>query len=254
MTDRLTFDDVTLLDIVDSTNDAVKRRLRDGPSAPFLVAAREQTKGRGRSGRVWSSRPGNLAVTYYYPFEGSHQDAARLSFAVSLAVRDALCQLAPMAEIKLKWPNDVLMNRKKVCGILLENLGHDAARRLQLLIGIGINLRHHPDPKDSNWPATSMDAETVDTADFQRMLDTLTGALTTRLRSEARTGFDATRKDWLKHAIRLGDTIEVRLPTQQLHGVFREIDSNGALVLETASGVRTITAGDVFFPEGAECC
>ena len=253
MTNRLAFEDVTVLDIVDSTNDAVKRWLNDGARDPFLIAARQQTKGRGRSGRIWSSKSGNLAATFYYPFDGSHQEAARLSFAVSLAVRDALRQLAPTPDIKLKWPNDVLMNGKKVCGILLENLGHDSDRRLQLLIGIGINLMHHPDPENSNWPPTSVYAETNDRVGFKHALNTLSSALTIRLGSEANTGFGQTRTDWLQQATRLGESIVVRLPTQELQGVFRDIDANGALVLETASGVRTITAGDVFFPEGAGC-
>ena len=253
MTTQLTFEDVTVLDSVDSTNDAVKRRLETGGTTPFVVAAREQTKGRGRSGRAWASQPGNLAVTFFYPFDGSHQAAARLSFSVSLAVREALLQLAPGSDVGIKWPNDVLMNGKKICGILLENLGQDADGKLRLLIGIGLNLVHHPAPQDSNWPATSIFAETDKVTSFEQALSAVTISVTTQLHSEARMGFAKTRSEWLEHAIRLGKTISVRLPTTEWTGVFRDIDENGALVLETASGVRTVTAGDVFFPEDVEC-
>ena len=150
MTDADASSDIVILDTVDSTLDAAKRRLETGSDAAFVIAAREQTKGRGRAGRVWKSTPGNLAVTFHHPFEGSHQEAARLSFAVSLAVRDVLKNLAPEAEIRIKWPNDVLLNQRKVCGILLENLGGTQSYSLRLLIGIGVNLANHPDAVDSN--------------------------------------------------------------------------------------------------------
>ncbi|MEL7154269.1 MAG: biotin--[acetyl-CoA-carboxylase] ligase [Pseudomonadota bacterium] len=253
MSHALAFDDVTVLDTVDSTNDAVKRRLSGGNERPFVIAAREQTKGRGRSGRSWSSKPGNLAATFYVPFEGNHQEAARLSFAVSLAVHDALKRIATGIGIGIKWPNDVLLNHRKVCGILLENLGRTSDGRLQLLIGIGINLIQHPDPADSNWYPTSVRAETQTDVSFDRALSELTQAVQKRLNAETKHGFARTRAEWLERAVRLGEEITVRLPNQQWHGIFREIDALGALVLETASGVRTVTAGDVFFPEGAAC-
>lgn len=244
---------VTILDSVDSTNDAVRRRLAEGATDPFVIAARQQTKGRGRSGRVWRSPEGNLAVTFYFPFDGSWQDAARLSFAVSLGVRDAVSALAPGTEQSLKWPNDVLLNGRKVCGILLENIGKDVEGRLQILIGIGLNLASHPDPAEANWTPTSILAETGNAPSFEAALDQLVSAVPARLYAERALGFAETRRNWLARAVRLGTEITVRLQDQSFSGIFREIDDTGALVLETASGIRTVTAGDVFFPKEAGC-
>ena len=69
MTDADASSDIVILDTVDSTLDAAKRRLETGSDAAFVIAAREQTKGRGRAGRVWKSTPGNLAVTFHHPFD-----------------------------------------------------------------------------------------------------------------------------------------------------------------------------------------
>ena len=253
MSVALTFDDISVLDTVDSTNDAARRKLTEGAFAPFVIASREQTKGRGRSGRAWSSQPGNLAATFYHPFQGSHQHAARLSFAVSLAVLDTIRALVRGAPVAIKWPNDVLLDHKKVCGILLENQGHRPDGLMHLLIGIGINLAHHPDPGESNWPPTSIASVTGTPAPFDSALKLLIQCVESRLRAESASGFEATRTEWLSHAARLRETIDVRLPSQTLQGVFRDIDDTGALVLETASGVRKVTAGDVFFPRDARC-
>ncbi len=253
MTDADASSDIVILDTVDSTLDAAKLRLEAGSDAPFVIAAREQTKGRGRAGRVWKSTPGNLAVTFHQPFEGSHQEAARLSFTVSLAVRDVLKNLAPEAEVRIKWPNDVLLNQRKVCGILLENLGGTQNNSLRLLIGIGVNLANHPDAAGSNWPATSIAAETGKTPAFETALSLLVEAVNRRILIEQASGFSSTRREWLASAARLGQSITVRLPGRELHGLFQDIDETGALVLETAAGIRKITAGDVFFPEVAIC-
>ena len=250
----LTTGAITVLDSVDSTMDAARRRLSEGVSEPFVIAARQQTTGRGRSGRVWQSASGNLAVTFYLPFDGTYAEAARLGFDVSLGVQDALAELAPGVPAYLKWPNDVLLNGRKVCGLLLENLGHAADRRLQILIGIGVNLAHHPDPADSNWPPTSIARETGAAPAFDAALQAILRTVPARLRRDCELGFEATRRDWLARAARRNEPLTARLANENVTGIFRDIDPSGALVLETATGMRKVTAGDVFFPEVTECC
>lgn len=250
----LTAGAITVLDSVDSTMDAARRRLSEGATEPFAIAAKRQTKGRGRSGRAWQTVSGNLAVTFYMPFSGTYAEAARLGFAVSLGVRDAIEALAPGQPIALKWPNDVLLNGKKVCGILLENLGARGDGSLQILIGIGINLAHHPYPADSNWPPTSIAVETGADPGFEAALQRVVRAVSERIRNELENGFDTTREHWLAHAARKGETLTARLADEAITGIFTDIDATGALVLETSSGMRKVTAGDVFFPELAACC
>ena len=239
-----------LHDSIDSTNEEAKRLLAVGQVGPLWIAARRQTAGKGRQGRSWSSQPGNLAATYLAPFAGGPADAALLSFVAALAVADTFDNLAPGQNIALKWPNDVLLNGRKACGILLESFGNKD-NSLYLAIGIGLNLSHHPGPDSTNWPPTSIEDETGTAPEFGLSLNLLALALSDRLQELSTQGFAATRQAWLGRAAHLGQDIQVRLPRETLTGRFAGLDTTGALVLEQPTGTRLIAAGDVFFPEAA---
>ena len=239
----------TVYDSIDSTNEEARRRHAAGHGLPQWIAAHRQEKGRGRQGRDWSSPVGNLSATRLHLFQGTPPEAARLSFTVALAVAETVETMAPDVPVKLKWPNDVLLAGKKVCGILLESFGPSDDGKLAIAIGIGINLAHHPDPTAANWPPTSIAAETGEVPAFDTALELLARNLDTRL--AATTDFASIRRDWLARAANLGKEIQVRLPNETLHGRFADLDAEGALVLEGAGGQRRIAAGDVYFPGGA---
>lgn len=239
-----------LYDSIDSTNEEGRRRIAAGDLRPMWIAARQQTAGRGRQGRAWSSQPGNLAATYIATCPGELSDAGLLSFAAALAVADTIEVLAPDQQVGLKWPNDVLLNGRKACGILLESFGVHRGY-LRIAIGIGLNLKHHPSASESNWPPTSIEREIGAAPDFDAAFSTLADALAVRLRQTAEQGFSAIRTAWLARAIGVGGSIEVRLPRQTLAGRFAGLDITGALVLEQETGRRLISAGDVFFPEAS---
>ncbi|MEM1160296.1 MAG: biotin--[acetyl-CoA-carboxylase] ligase [Pseudomonadota bacterium] len=237
-----------VFDRIDSTNEEARRRVAEGMAVPFWIAAKRQTMGRGRQGRRWTSEPGNLAATGVFSIDGSPAEAALLSFTAALAVADTLTALAPEAEVAMKWPNDALLNGGKVSGILLESLSADGPAGLVLAIGIGINLEHHPDPQDTNWRPTSIKSETGRAPDFDFALLILADSMQTWLDVHRRLGFAEIRRHWLARASNLGKEIRVRLGQETLHGRFRDLDSDGALVLEGPSGTRRISAGDVFLP------
>jgi len=251
MTDRPAGRQPVVHETIDSTN-AEARRLSDaGETGPLWIAARRQSAGRGRQGRDWSSEPGNLAATLLFSFDGSYGDAAKLSFATALAVADVFGALAPDTEVTLKWPNDVLVNRRKAAGILLENFGPDADGRLRLAIGIGLNLAHYPPAEAANWPPTSIANETGEAPAFDGALMMLAQRLDHWLETAATAGFAKIRRRWLARAINLGGEIEVRLPTTTLTGRFEDLDMDGTLVLDGPAGRQRIAAGDVFFAGGA---
>ena len=234
-------------DEIDSTNLEARRQVDAGVKGPLWIAARRQTLGRGRRGRAWSSEPGNLAATLVTPIPGGPAEAGLYSFTAALAVSDTLQVLAPGQDIALKWPNDVLLNRGKACGILLESLASGVSETT-LAIGIGLNLSHSPDAPDAIWPPTSVFAETGQAPEFGHSLNILIDAVSARLQQHRSDGFGRIRKDWLERAINLGGDIEVRLPKETLHGRFAGLDTTGALMLEGPTGQRLIAAGDVFFP------
>lgn len=234
-------------DQIDSTNQEARRQAEAGTAGPLWIAAHRQTLGRGRRGRAWTSEPGNLAATLLTHVQGGAAEAALYSFTAALAVADTFEALAPGQDIALKWPNDVLLNRGKACGILLESLATKTSE-VTLAIGIGLNLAHSPDAPDAVWPPTSVQAETGETPEFARALNILMDAMAIRMDQHQAQGFASIRADWLARAINLGGDILVRLPNETLRGRFAGLDTTGALMLEVPTGQRLIAAGDVFFP------
>jgi len=133
---------------LDSTNIEAGRLFESGEGAPFWVRSDEQTAGRGRRGRDWVSPLGNFYGTACYAFDGSPDEAAKLSFVAAIAVAQALQAYTLMSKPSLKWPNDVLIEDRKIAGLLLE------VKKGHVLIGIGVNLVSHPD--GGNVPATHL--------------------------------------------------------------------------------------------------
>jgi len=232
------------LGVAQSTNAEALARARSGERGPLWIVADSQTGGRGRRGRTWVSRPGNLYATLLLSDPSPAAKVAQLSFVAALAVHDAIGEVAPMLgpRLGLKWPNDVLCGGRKLCGILLE--GEGAADTI-VALGIGVNCAHHPD--DTAYPATDLAAAGAHVTP-QALLPPLSRGMLQRLAQWSRgEGFAAIRTDWLKRAEGLGRPIKARLNDYEVSGVFETIDGEGHLVLTRDDGSReTIAAGDVF--------
>ena len=240
------------LETVDSTNREAERLFRSGEAGPIWIIAMEQVRGRGRSGRNWVSPPGNLYVTYLFPFTGGMSDAPKLGFVAALAIADAIATLTPGAQTELKWPNDCLLNGKKVSGILPENLGSFPDGTRAIALGMGINLAQAPEASATRWPATCLAVETGQPADIEAAFSLLAGRLDHWLGRFDAEGFEPVRDAWKSRAAHLGQSILVNDPKGPLDGVFLDLDVEGALLLQTDEGVRRITAGDVMFGEGGD--
>ena len=216
---------------------------RAGERGPLWITARTQTAGRGRRGSEWISPPGNLYATLLLSDPSRPAEAPQLSFVAALAVHDAVSTCAPQLGplLKLKWPNDILIGRAKVAGILIEG---ESDPVFSVAIGIGVNCAGHPDK--TAYPAMDL-AEAGALVDPTALLGQLAESMQSRIGQWDRgRGFPAIRADWLKRAIGLGDTVRVRLPEREVSGRFQGLDDAGRLLLEQAGGVTTVTAGDVF--------
>jgi BirA family biotin operon repressor/biotin-[acetyl-CoA-carboxylase] ligase len=230
---------------VGSTNTEALSMVQAGERGPLWIVAQTQTAGRGRRGRTWTSKPGNLYATLL--LTGLEQAAvAQLSFVAALAVHDAISEQAPnlAMRISLKWPNDLLCDGRKVCGVLLE--GESAAGGgATVAMGIGVNCAHHP--SDTEYPATNLSSSGAAVSPDMLFLS-LSHAMMTRLAQwKDGVGFPSVRTDWLARAEGLGRTIRVRLHNRDLTGTFDALDERGYLLLRLADGSReAIAAGDVF--------
>jgi BirA family transcriptional regulator, biotin operon repressor / biotin---[acetyl-CoA-carboxylase] ligase len=229
--------DIDLLAECGSTNAELLTRAASGaPSGTVLVAER-QTAGRGRMGREWLAAPGDsLTFSLLWRFAGGI-DLSGLSLAVGVAVARALEKLG-VTGTALKWPNDVLSDGRKLGGILIELQSNTSA-----VIGIGLNLRLPAAMSDEvRATASALDSD----VDPNLLLAVLLTELLTVLDAFAVAGFAAVRDEWLARHAWAGRPVRVLMPhAAPLDGICAGIASDGALLLDTTSGVQRILSGDV---------
>ncbi len=231
---------------IDSTNAEALRQAAAGARGPLWILADRQNAGRGRRGRTWVSQSGNLFCTLLITVDRTAAQAATLSFVAALSAADAVSHFAPNADIQLKWPNDVLLDGKKIVGILLESAMSNDSSEIVLSIGIGINLRSHP--TDVELAATSLRAENMEVPTPDKALAHLAKAWVRWLNPWQEEGFSPIREAWLARAKGVGQDIQVRLPNETLEGLFKGLDASGTLLLELGNGTcREINAGEVYF-------
>jgi BirA family biotin operon repressor/biotin-[acetyl-CoA-carboxylase] ligase len=233
-------------DEIDSTNTEARRRAEAGEPGPVWITALRQTAGRGRRGRTWETGEGNLAATLLMTTEREPRDAAQVSFVAALAVSDLASAYLPAERVKVKWPNDVLVEGRKLAGVLVES-GQRREGGLWLAIGVGVNLAKAP--RNAERPGTSLAAETLTPPPAPRVaLTGLAAAFADWLEVWDDKGFPAIAAAWTARAHGLGETCAARLAAETIEGVAEGLDLDGALRLRLADGgIRRITAGDVFF-------
>jgi BirA family transcriptional regulator, biotin operon repressor / biotin---[acetyl-CoA-carboxylase] ligase len=239
-------DQLVCLASLDSTMEEARRRFAPGLAHRIWIVADAQTAGRGRQGRAWVSPPGNLHMTLLLPTSTPMRDQPKLGFAVGVALaRAAEVLLPPSASVRLKWPNDLLVDGAKTGGLLLEGLGQGLA----VAIGMGVNIVSHP--PETQYPATHLCAFAASVT-RSMVFDRLADALAEEIDMFANgSGFPVTRQRWLARAAHRGRRIAVRQGAggQQdgsVEGTFIDIDDDGRLLLDTAAGPVRIAAGDVF--------
>lgn len=223
--------EIVTLDVVDSTNTYALEHGKPG----MVIVADAQTAGRGRQGHTWHSAPG-LGLWFSVVVDEMWQG---LSFAAALAVRDAL---ADRCELRIKWPNDVLCGRKKLCGTLIE-------RRDDItVLGIGLNVHHAREdfPPELRDKAGSLESEVGGTWDRCKVLRDVLTHLDGRVMLIRKDGVEAVRTEWASACNLIGR----RIQTGPHVGTVVDIDSYGALHLDTSSGMQIIPTGEITYLDG----
>lgn len=230
-----------------STNSECLERARAGDVGNLWVTASRQTGGRGRRGRSWVSEPGNLYASLLLIDPAPMDRLGSLPLAVAVAVHQAVRAVLPLRPepVEIKWPNDILIGRKKTCGILIEG---EALRsgRYALVIGIGVNVVAVPD--HPHYPVTCLHQQgsTVSAEElFAHLYASMAEALDVW---NCGKGIREITERWREAACGIGEKITVNLPDRSISGQFVGIDDNGLLRLDTGGGnIMPIAAGDVFF-------
>lgn len=229
-------------DVTGSTNDeAAALATEVAAGGYYVISAKEQTAGRGRRGRTWTGGEGNLYMSLLFPF--ALADCGILTFMLSLALLHTVREYDPQADLALKWPNDVLLQGRKISGILLEKAIGD-----YIIAGIGVNLKFAPQLSGLLYAAGSLQNFGIE-AERKEFLQRFLAKFNHCRQLWQENGGAAVIEQWRALAYGIGGPITVNLPKGQLHGIFSGLDDNGMLLLQTADGTKTISAGDVFFDE-----
>jgi BirA family biotin operon repressor/biotin-[acetyl-CoA-carboxylase] ligase len=222
-----------------STNQDMAALAAAGAAEGQWLRAVTQSAGRGRLGRSWVSPPGNLYASTLVRPRPSDPPTATLALVAAVALHEVLTAWSGSDALEIKWPNDVLLDGAKLSGILLEGVG-DA-----VVIGIGVNLTHHPEGLDR--PVTSLAAHGI-APDPALFIEDLSAAFARWLARWRGEGLEPVRERWLAIAHRKGTALVANLPDgESVEGLFDGLDTHGALNLRLADGsTRVIHAGDVF--------
>jgi BirA family biotin operon repressor/biotin-[acetyl-CoA-carboxylase] ligase len=229
---------VTRLDRVDSTSSYLLARAREGAPEWSVVIADTQTAGRGRLGRTWESPPGNLFLSVLL------REAWRPGFPdslVPLVAGVATAKSLPgVARLKLKWPNDILCEDRKLGGILAE--GIVTSGRLEgIVIGLGVNLALDPGtlPPDIREDVTSIVTETGRAPSRDALADRILRQLRSELEPPQRP--ERVLADWRRLSVDWwGRRVRVESAGEVLVGIARDVDASGGLVLELPDGARHV--------------
>ncbi len=236
---------IEIHDEIDSTNSHLMRAARGGAAAGTLCLAERQSAGRGRHGRSWVSPYGsNLYLSLLWRFELGPAQLGGLSLAAGTAVAAAL-SAEGVAEIGLKWPNDILWRGRKLAGLLLELAG-EATGPSQVVIGVGVNTRLGAAGTAIDQPWADLD-EILGAQGYDR--NRLAGRVAARLLGAvaryAQDGLAPFLAEWEARDPYLGAPVELHLGERRIVGRHAGITEQGALRLATTAGVQTFLAGEV---------
>jgi BirA family transcriptional regulator, biotin operon repressor / biotin---[acetyl-CoA-carboxylase] ligase len=226
---------------VSSTMDAAREEAENGAPHGMIVVADEQTRGQGRRGRHWVSPPGNLYVTLI--LRPAAWNARTLAMVAPLATCEAIDAVANVRS-SIKWPNDVLIEGRKVGGVLIDvHLGRDGIE--YALVGVGINVALDPSQHDAiRGIATSLAAESGENVSRERLLATFLNRFE-KLYAAAVLD-DSVYDAWRARLETLGRQVRVQFGDGVEEGVAEDVDADGNLLLRRADGsVIALSAGDV---------
>ena len=234
------------LNSIDSTNLEAMRQARAGAPEGLCIVAREQTRGRGRMDRSWQSpKDAGLYCSLVLRPKLEMNAWPLITLMASLAVCDALLKACSL-RADIKWPNDLCVNDRKLCGILAEAV--DTETGPAAIVGIGINLKADSLSATVSDLATSVEAATGAKPDSTRVLTELLKALGERYELlHSPLGAEHTIREWCANSsYAIGRQVRVALQHDTFEGTTRGLESDGALRVETTGGkMRIVRAGDV---------
>lgn len=234
----------------DSTSTQAQLLIRsEGVQSNTVISADIQTAARGSRGRAWDSGLANVAASFILVDLDAGIQNHMFLYAIALATRDVIAKHISNRKVELKWPNDIIIDDRKVSGSLHEI--ERSGSKIYWIAGIGINVNESPELDTSKaFPAIHLAAfPEFDRCTAPRIIDELEQEIENRIHSLNDKTFSELRDEYLHHAYKLNHRIKVSTTKEKMivsEGVFRGIADDGCLMLETDSGVKYFSTADVF--------
>ena len=208
---------------------------------PFVVMAHMQTNGYGKFERAWESYSGNFSTTFAVDLSVPHYDFGKIPMLICIKLCKLLSTLShSKAEFQVKWPNDILLNKKKIGGILIEKIDNT------FLVGIGLNLRQSPEDGKVSYATTNVLSETGVQIDTIKILDELSEYFLQFAEVLKECDAAELRQDYMTLLEGLGQTRKVVTRYETLFGQLQDINNDGALILDVDGDKKLIYSADVF--------
>lgn len=220
-----------VFDEIDSTNsEALRIAQTSCPNENYILLAKHQTQSRGRTTKTWYSSRGNLHSTILLHHHIDLKYISQLSFVTAVAVHSTITRLASkkINNIILKWPNDVLINNKKVSGILIESIKN------YLIIGVGINII--VSPANTGQEITNLSAEGITVLNPEEVLEIYITNFEKYFNIWKNQGFNKIKQYWLRRSYKLGEKITINDGNSKITGSFMGLETDGAITLQLPSG------------------
>ena len=228
-----------------STNQYLLEEMSNAETGKVVVLAEHQSAGRGRRGRSWLSPFGaNLYLSLLYRFRQPAQGLMGLSLAVAVAISRALQNVAAI-DVQLKWPNDILYQGKKLCGILLE-LQSESFGPAAVVIGIGLNVRLSAQDKEQiEQPCIALEEMVENPLSRNQLAIAVIREVLRVLIEFEQSGLGGFQAEWQRQDAYLDRPVCVILGNTKIHGISRGIDENGALLVESRGQIQRYYSGEI---------
>jgi BirA family biotin operon repressor/biotin-[acetyl-CoA-carboxylase] ligase len=232
---------------IPSTNNHCLAGIKNKSNAGYVCVAEHQSAGRGRRGRSWvSPLAGSLYLSLVWQFTGGAEVLEGLSLAVAIVVATTLREEYRLENVKLKWPNDILLNDKKIGGILIEVAG-EAGGPCSVVIGIGLNVKTSTMAErdiDQSW--TDLNSALGKSISRNKLAALVLNSLVPLLQGYERNGFAEHRKHWSKYDAYIGKSVVVyRGGSDYIEGIACGISDSGELLLEVNGCKQAFKSGEV---------
>ena len=232
------------LKTVKSTNLEIKKMISSKININNLcLSADNQTDGYGRRNAKWFSYKGNIHLSILVKPKCSINEVNQLSFMTSITLGDTLKKIKSNINIKYKWPNDILLNKKKIAGVIVETSSFVNKKIKWVIIGIGLNIKKSPNLNTKEFKITSLNKEKI----YVRKDDFIDSFLQRFFRnyeSWKKKGFNFIKKNWISNVYKKNNKIVVKYQNNYIKGKILDLLINGGIKLKTSKETKELFYGD----------